>query len=208
MPFLPVKDEHIPLLAKLGEIAVKWNYVEGHIRLLLSLLASDGVLDPLADRHKHDILTAQLGNVALIEAVRTLNNEFIKGEMHDHVDHAMTFFDTMREYRNYYVHSIVLLGFTKEGPIGLSQQITARNWLYLHQETITLEPVKAFLTDLERLNDYLVSIEMAICFPDGKVPLPFRSAPLREKPGLPGRLMKPRLRLLDVRNQPPSSEEK
>jgi hypothetical protein len=123
------------LLAKLGEIAVQWNDLEAITQTMLAnLVKGDAAII---------ILTAHMGSVSLLDALRTLSNEYGSEHIQSHVSHFLDFFEILRGYRNYYVHSIQATGYDLDGsPLGHAFSYSARRRLITHVETIALSQLE------------------------------------------------------------------
>ncbi|MGV0878038.1 hypothetical protein V6767_12910 [Martelella sp. FLE1502] len=192
--------EEQKLLASIGNVVVDWNALEASMELLVYTLSGGG---------KHiDVLTAHMNNTMLLDAFRTLANDFAPEEYRDDLEFIATMFDRLRSYRNYYVHGIKAV--TRKGgrsgpPIGVSQSVSARSRLKLHQAVIEiheLEEISRHLNEAKRYVDLTFGHLSGIAArPGSKLP----SRPL-ERPQLPDRLQKPILFLLDASRLPPASQ--
>lgn len=77
------------ILARIGQVVIRWNDLESSMRaLLLSLCGQDNDLS--------EILTANMGSTALLESLETISNEVAPQEMRGHVDHARKMFEVLR----------------------------------------------------------------------------------------------------------------
>jgi hypothetical protein len=173
-------------LAHLGEVIVKWNHLEANTQVLLTAIVGGG--------DRISILTANLGNVALKEAITTFANEFASDEFKPHVLHYAEFFDRLREYRNWFTHSILAIGRTESGEaMGLSQTISAKRRLTLHQKPTGLAELSEFLDWLDTAHRFASELLCVVYEMPGTKPLDSVT-----KPDLPDRLQRPRLYLRDV----------
>ena len=87
------------LLAEFGRIIFNFNCLERGTRALLWALASRDQQD-----QKHHALATHLSITAMLDALRTVANDFHKGEIRESAIHCISVFDVAREYRNFYVH--------------------------------------------------------------------------------------------------------
>jgi hypothetical protein len=188
------------ILMRLGELIVKWNACENLLRTLLIYAAGN------TDRS--NILTAHMGTTEVCDALKTMANEFAPPEINEHIPYLITFFERIREYRNYYVHGIS--GFmTKQDDQtikGYTQQRVARTRLTVYADFIGEDDLKAVLGYLDGFTKYINPILVPLLWPKGAPPevkvVPISSL---EKPRLPDKLQKRPLFPLDEQRQPPTS---
>src|ERR1700734_1868203 len=86
------------LLARLGQVVIRWNDLEDRIRSLLLILCGD-------HNYAHEILTANMSANALGESLDTIGREMSPDAIKGEIVYCIRLFDTLREYRNYYIHS-------------------------------------------------------------------------------------------------------
>lgn len=181
------RKEHIaPFYTAIGEIVVKWNDAENFMRAIL--------IELCGSNPKTWILTAELGNVGLENALRTASADVAPVHLREHIDHATEWFSRLREKRNYYVHGIRrITGDNDNMPFGVIQQVSAKSALVFHDELLSIDALR----DLsERINKFLIFVlainihlhEM-LAQELSHAPPP---SPLPQMPPLPDRLVKPR----------------
>ena len=185
-------------LATLGSLVVCWNHLEASLQSMVYALGGAG--------SRTDIITAHMGNVALCDALRVLSAEFGDDMLKPHLVHFIELFDRVRTYRNYYVHGVRHLGLDQQGAVvGMSQSISAKTRLILHQETVTEENLKACNLQIEKGRRYADAIISNLWQIDRSLDEE-QSLSSLQKPPLPDKLRKPRLPLLGAGRQPQSSE--
>lgn len=190
----PLTDEERQFCLALGGIVIFWNHVEQSIRTLLQRATILGSME-----HRIMVLTANLGNVALAEAMIAIADD------HDedravHLKHCAALFDAERVYRNYYVHNPLTFHTMGAETKSFAMHVTAKGGaLKMHRGFITREQLESFHSRLSALQSYIGElIQDSIDLRGGK---PLSSL---EKPPLPDKLELQRLRLI-VRQPPPQS---
>lgn len=192
------KRTEAEIYAALGEMLVTWNRTESMVRFIIVWFYGLG--------DKGDILTAHMGSRTLDDAMNTLAEEFSDNEFKPHLKHFVSYLDTLRAYRNFYAHSIAIVGFNEAGaPIGLAQETQAKGKLLLTQEHVTAEQIRSVTAMCKTLHSYGSAI-VANAMREMGAPVP-ELPPLSslEKPPLPEQLKKTRLRLLELRRQDQAS---
>jgi hypothetical protein len=188
--------------ASLGTLLVAWNQAENSLRQILIALCVAGP--------EIWILTAELGGTSLENALKSGATDIASLKLKPFISHCVEWFSRLREYRNYYVHSINDVHPHVNGKIaGVASQTTAKNRLAIHQEFILEERISELTAWISSLNDFCsdvlfhVSAHPLTEFSDGR-PFPL----LPEIPELPGRLRKPRQDFTADPSPPHSPEKK
>jgi hypothetical protein len=188
--------------AELGALVASWNQAENSLREMLVALCGA--------RAEIWILTAELGSVSLQSALRSAATDIAAPALSPYIEHCVLWFDTLREYRNYYIHGINDVGpHTEQGFVGVSSHTSAKTRLVIHQEFITKmklarlrRDITAFLSFSSEVLSHVV--EPSLTASSGGTPFP----PLPEMPPLPDRLQKPRQYLTNDPLPPASSQAK
>jgi hypothetical protein len=176
-------EQTTQLLAEIGRLVITWNGIERELSDLLEILA--GLNDEVR------AITAHMGSVSICNALQTIANEFLPDDGRDHVLHAVAVFETLREYRNYYVHGIIGLPPEQEiEPVVYTYGVSARGHLILHQGSITKTEI---MDCVARAGELLRYVE-ALCWPAQTLAYHLRTVPsdwtsLPEKPPQPDRLV-------------------
>ncbi|MBM7043584.1 hypothetical protein [Rhizobium lusitanum] len=183
-------EEEREFLALFGLVVMDWNVLEAAIELITYRLAGGG--------GHIEVLTGHLGALGMNEAMKTLSTEFGPADLRNDIAHLAEMFDRLREYRNYYVHGIRLLGAGGDsGPvIGLSQSTTSKSRLKLHQAIVTKDELMVLsgqLDECKRFADWLTVKLYGIEGPEMPI------LPRPDTPALPVRLKKPTIFLTDQR---------
>ncbi|MGP0058864.1 MAG: hypothetical protein ACLPID_06230 [Beijerinckiaceae bacterium] len=170
--------------AALGEMIVRWNEAEAELRALLINLS--GVEEKAAW-----ILVAELGAVSLEQALKSAARDLAPANLQSHISGLVDWFSRLREFRNYYTHGVQaqILG----GGEGILAQVTAKNGVVLHQESVTTEQLSnlterivEFTSFTKEVGTHVLALHPAESSRD------WQPRPLREMPPLPDRLQKPR----------------
>jgi hypothetical protein len=185
-------------LAKFGEVVMEWNQTEARARKFLFEMI--GAKDMSAY-----ILLAHLGNVGITDAIKAYK-EIQKPALSEHIEHYCLYFDRLREYRNYYVHGLMLISFdwSKGNPhaVGEIEQFTAKGRLAQTDDKVSIEDLKQlkdWMTELATYSHVVRAEFNPQTRPKGLIPL----TPQR-KPPLPDRLQKTRRFPLGAVPQAPS----
>jgi hypothetical protein len=177
--------------AALGEMIVRWNQAESAMKALLISLSG-------AEVKAGWILIAELGAVSLEQALKSAARDLAPSDIQDHITQLVHWFSCLREYRNYYTHSIQAMVII-DGD-GILSQITAKNGLVLHQETLTASQLSRFT---DQIVDFTSYVNDVASHASGHRPTESsrgsQPRPLREMPPLPDRLQKPRQYLTSLR---------
>jgi len=179
--------EHIaPFYTAIGEVVVKWNDAENVTKAVL--------IELCGSNPKTWILTAELGNVGLENALRTAAADVAPIHLRDHIDHAIEWFSRLREKRNYYVQGVRRITTDRRNaPIGIIKQISAKSALVFHDELLSIDDL---LDLIEQVHEFLI-FALAINIHLHEMLVQERShgpppSPLPQMPPLPDRLVKPR----------------
>lgn len=191
--------------ASLGRLVVEYNGAENALRNLLAstVTAKPADVEEIALSH---ILTAELGNMALTQALRSYATDVGPQEMEQPLKDAATYLDTIREYRNFYVHAITqVLTFSDTGTFGQLYGLSAKGSIREHRTSITKDDIyrtahhctvaKQFFRDLTFRLEYLRGSREYTYVP-----------PLPHTPPAPSRLSKPALHWREYFPRPPSSQ--
>lgn len=172
----------------LGDLIIRWNGCEGSLRYLLALVSGGGI--------RFDILAAHFNPDALMNAFRTFAAETLDSPFKDHVLHAATYFDRLREYRNYYVHGIYLVSADREGrAVGLANSLSARGRLVLHPKQIGIGDLLDLMAKMAMFEEYIRHLNHFYQWSKDSNWQTFDEYKLipTEKPKLPDKLDKPKL---------------
>jgi hypothetical protein len=189
-------------LCALGSLIVNWNQAENSLRrILIDLCGASPAIW---------LLTAELGSVSLENALKSASFDIGPARLSPYIDHCIEWFSRLREYRNYYVHSINDIGLNSaEKVVGVYLQVSAKKRITVHSEFIGLDRINKFNSDVIEFLNFVSDVQFHVSahplteFPDGR-PFP----PLPEMPLLPDRLQKPRQYLTADPLRPPSSPGK
>lgn len=171
----------------LGEIMVRWNGCEAHLRDLIIWLCGGQSAVSLA-------LTAHMSAKALTDALPALTGTK-DAEVREHLEHYTKAVDILRTHRNYYIHGIADVGPSMiTGSVAARvSQVTGRKRVKLTFDHLDTEPLLKLLADLRALQEYGRRIQMA-CVPNyGRGLLrPYKPlAAWPSKPPLPAELKRP-----------------
>ena len=123
--------------ASLGALTVAWNKAENSLRQILITLCGESP--------QIWILTAELSAIPLERALQSGATDIASPRLRPFIEHCIEWFDRLREYRNYYIHSITDVELHYSGEfVGMSWQTTAKRRLVIHQEFIFEERLLHF----------------------------------------------------------------
>lgn len=173
-------------LAAYGEVVMEWNQTEaGARRFLFDLIGGQ-------DASSY-ILLAHLGNVSLTDAISAYK-EMRSPALVEHIDHYCAYFDRLREYRNYYVHGLMLVSRDwsngAEKFCGEIEQITAKGRLAQTDDKVTVEDLNQLKNWMTELATY--SFVVRAEFNPQSRPAGLNPLTPQRKPPLPDRLQKNR----------------
>jgi len=176
--------------AALGNLVIKWNRAELHLRWLLdSFIGGPNAL----------VVTSELGAVGLANALRTFANETTSGPLREAIIHLLDYTDTTRAYRNYYVHGVVVLKNINSAEVGYVQTFSAKGSMTKHHEQVSIEQIDKIAAHAVILADYALAVLHHSVDPSDDIPK------LPEPPPLPEKLKKPRQSLQWLWQPPQSS---
>jgi hypothetical protein len=198
-----VPENERDYLATFGRLAQEWNLAESNLRGLLMRLASE---DMKAFTLNAGILTAEMGSVAMENALRAFAASTIKGQVGEALEHAAKFYERLRAYRNYYVHSIVYVtAHADTGTVGGVHTFEAKGKLVERLEFISKHDLELATVQAIVLRDYVRGINLWLMAQTteflGELELP-------PKPPLPSRLRKSERHLGELFPPHPLTREK
>lgn len=165
------------------QMVAKWNQLETQARDLLKAL--------LGGQHGHFVVSHHLGNVTLIDTLRTVAETSPVG---DEIRHFASGMDRIRLYRNYYVHGLIGVGIIEKskdaGSVGILTSTQVKSGVKHYEEEVPLAKIRQVANVEDIFRDYGEMITAFVTQPSAA-----RLASLREKPALPEPLTK-RLRNL------------
>lgn len=135
---------------------VRWNNIEDKLRrLLVTVSGSPDVAI---------ILAGFLGNVGLTDSLETTVNSRPPALLRAHVLHAIRLTNTLREYRNYYVHNSKAIVTDYPAPsLGLLlYQTTTKKSVNFLEEVLCDEQMIRVLNWMWELESYLYAI--LVCY--------------------------------------------
>jgi hypothetical protein len=179
------KEDLSAFHAAIGALVISWNRAESILKVLLIALCGASP--------KTWILTAELGNVGLENALKSASADLAPEELKDHIDHAIEWFSRLREFRNYYVHGIGRIGIVNDEMVAFLGQISAKTALAWHEEYLTVSRITMLDGQVADFISFASGIELRLyaalkVATRRKQPLP----PLPQMPPLPDRMVKPR----------------
>jgi hypothetical protein len=171
----PVEWE--PILCEIGRIVFNWNTLENTtVRILNTLIGGE---------EKAAIATTHMSLNAQIDAIKTLANEYLDDEELDHILHLLLVFDRFRERRNFFVHSLSVIGFSSLNPPqyqATMESYSARGRFKRHQMKVDVNILSAEAKHMYRATHYFALVHNHFSMPDNpsyinlpeKFPLPER----------------------------------
>lgn len=188
------------LLARIGQMVLRWNNLEGLMQALLTLFVGGSRIT--------EILVSGMGNMTLVDTLQTIVNDSGPPEMLTHIKLAIEFYDCLREYRNYYVHSARSIRLNEDLEFCIEvAQVTAKLKLKTHHEMLREDQIVDLLHYIRTAENFTHRLYVYSWWLKHK---PLWRAPPPSLPGmprLPRRLQKPRLYRPDDPDRPLASEE-
>jgi hypothetical protein len=175
-------------LISLGRLVLQYNEAETRLRRLLV-----SAFEPISPRDVMlaQIMTVELGNVGLTQALQSYANDLAPLTIREHILHAGTYFDRIREYRNFYVHGVTSVMGRQENPIGLFHTRTAKGSLKDHKGFVSKADLDQLTAHCETAGAFTNAVSNRLSFVRGDWFGDLPEPPLPDKPPLPDRLQKP-----------------
>jgi hypothetical protein len=169
--------------AGLGRMIVSWNLAEDCLRGLLAALCSGRTR---RDFLRSQIVTLELGTTGLVHALQAFAQDvFRDADASKAVLQAVTYFERLREYRNYYVHGITAtVSMPSKGPCGVIATGNAKGRITRNRETISVGQMQVS-ERADELTTFILGIVNYLFPGKGERSLP-------EMPPLPDRLSRRR----------------
>lgn len=137
------------VLVELGRVVITWNGLEHSLAMLLRTLTRSG---PIVD-----VLASQMRDEGLCRALKVLSNG-TGPEIATRIEHAVTAFERLQEWRNYYVHRPVGGFGVPEGDgeawIG-TFKVTAKRKLTVSRGAVKATDMRAFVAHGTLLGNYI-----------------------------------------------------
>ncbi|MCF8708350.1 hypothetical protein [Rhizorhapis sp. SPR117] len=130
------------------EFMLFWNHCELSARQILQLLLGEG--------ETAMAVAAEIKNQPLCDALRAAGRDKKFSHIRQHIDHFVTGYRVMVDYRNYYVHGIFGV---KAGVGGLLSLSGKGGRLKYHQDTLTIEKLAEMSSHLHMLMAYGAALQ-------------------------------------------------
>lgn len=203
-------------LTLIGTLAARWNDLEGAIRFLAAHVAPDSLTANMliVDMQAGQLVTTtrmlademehfnKRTNASLLEKKQKGIKVKLYEPMFEHVDFLLDCFDTLREYRNYYVHGVVI---PKSAKYLTVTSITARKGVSFHQRAVNSEALEKLIRQIDDFLRYVARLIKAIKRNNSMKTSERPTWPKR--PPVPDKLSRHRTNLRDVLFPPLSSDE-
>lgn len=205
----PYDDDVSRFAVTFMRAVIAWNNAETTARDILVSFGGNSIglriaAEHLGARSMKDALLTLCDTLAPLDFERST-------EIAPHIAHFIEGMDTLRAYRNFYVHSLAYTGRSmsdRDTYIGFLQASEARGRLAWVNEKLTTDDLEKFMVHTLTLQRY--GEQLARCIPFKVNALagepPFEPAPLPEKPTWPKKLTKLRSYLPKPPPQPEASQ--
>lgn len=178
-------DHFGPLLIEMGRLVFNWNSLERILVQILNLLT--GTFP------KNQVVTAHMGTSAICDAMKTVANEFHKDDEQKHILHCVSIFETLRDYRNYYVHGFCHILYVPGGePKAGFYSKSARSRLVVHRMENDVADIKEVAFQCKEASHYLALVHNYFYYNDKPE---YEKLPSLHP--LPPKFLKPKAFLLD-----------
>jgi hypothetical protein len=108
-----------------------------------------------------------MGTSAICDALKTVANEFYKDDEQKHLLHCVCLFETMREYRNYYVHGFRnILYFPGAEPKAGFYSKSARSRIVVHRIENDAAELKEVAFQCSEVSHYIAGVHNYFYYPD------------------------------------------
>lgn len=205
----PYDDDVSRFAVTFMRAVIAWNNAETTARDILVSFGGNSIGLRIASEH--------LGARSMKEALLTLCDTLVplgferSTEVAPHIAHFVEGMDTLRAYRNFYVHSLTFTGrmmSDRDTYLGFLKASEAKGRMAWVSEQLTTGDLEEFMVHTLTLQSY--GEQLSRCIPIKLNALagepPFEPQPLPEKPTWPKKLMKPRRYLPKPPPQPEPSE--
>lgn len=127
----------------LGELVTAWNFAENHVRsVIVTIVAGESTIRQHA---LAEIVTAEMGAVAMAASIRAVAADVVTGPESDHLKHLVALYERVKEYRNFYVHSITGAVTKLRNPSGVFAVITgtsAKSQVAYHNDLLAVAKIR------------------------------------------------------------------
>ncbi len=179
-------NEFDPILAELGRLIFNWNTIERTLTQILNILTGSFP--------KNQILTAHMSTTAICDALKTVANELHIGEERNHLLHAVSLFEVLRDYRNYYVHGFNTILFVPgDVPRACFNTKSAKSKLTIRRLELTAKQIAEVSFQCMDASGYLALVHNYFYYTDKP-----EYANLPKLHPLPPRFVKPKEPLLST----------
>ena len=185
-------------LAAIGRIVFCWNVIENSFRRTLTEI--------VGGEQKVDIILTHVGSNTWLDAMRTISHYYLPREEKEGVLHAIKVFETLREYRNYYIYGFSeVRGTIDESTYWAGMRLRrARGQYFFEESVMTIKELTDFSVYLSAASNYYARLSLFFRYKDdnesenGK-----RYGTLPERLPIPSRLSKSRrdIELRDTRSE-------
>ncbi len=162
-----------------GSMIAAWNLVEFAAKDILTTLCGS--------TPGSYILSHQIGNASITDAIRVLTTWHPQAK--DHLVHFTKLMDTLRAYRNFYVHNIHTVRVVEEHPFGVVMALNVKGKFGLHEKALSIPELTELCEHLDHAHKYGGTIKMIVA-QEVSVET-YDQLALLEKPSLPETLKKP-----------------
>lgn len=162
-----------------GSMIAAWNLVEFAAKDILTTLCGS--------TPGSYILSHQIGNASITDATRVLTTWHPQAK--DHLVHFTKLMDTLRAYRNFYVHNLHAVEVVENQAFGVIMALNVKGKFGLQEKALSISELEELGAHLDRAHEYgdaikkIVAQEMSI--------ETYEQLSSLEKPSLPETLKKP-----------------
>ena len=142
------------ILIELGRLVVTWNALERTFSSLLEEMTNGGF--PVK------LLTVYASSTTICSAMRSYASDLLPAHEAKHIHHAITYFEILRAYRDYYIHGPVgTFGLNTDIPMAqmYTYSVSSKKRYTVHSEALTDDDLKYVITHCATLRTYLEEID-------------------------------------------------
>lgn len=151
----PPSGVHLPSAPALAQSFLSavmfWNHAEGTMKQIVQLLLGQSALS-LA-------VTSEMGNIALMNAVKVASRAEEMEHLSEHLRHFCEGFDRLREYRNFYVHA-TYASTVHEGVTAIQTlAFDGKGQIRLFNPVVTTADLTKYIAAVQQLIGYGAAIQ-------------------------------------------------
>lgn len=184
-------EDRTRFLSTFGQAILSWNSAEARLRYLLVVICGK--------QPSTYVLTAGLGSQGLLQALRAISPTQ-KPEVAEAIKAVCAYYETIRGYRNYYVHGFTAMAFRDNQAFGAIAMMEARDVFRIAEDYVAPSELETLIERCDLLGHAIAAIIDTLEPVEGAMAHPV--LPTSQSLHPPGKLVK----TLRYPIKPPSAE--